>query len=74
MIKRKKKLNKYVCAYIGMVSEHYKNDFDWFVIMAYDKKEAKEKMDMLLRKRLVKGKPSLMLMSTFENKLKQLNK
>jgi hypothetical protein len=70
---RKQKLKKYVCAYYGMVSEHYKRELDWFVIMAYDKREAKEKMDMYLQRRLVKGKPSLMLMSTFEKKLKELN-
>ena len=38
-----------------------------------DDVEAKEKMDMYLQRRLVKGKPSLMLMSTFEKKLKELN-
>ena len=66
---RKPKLKKYICQYYGWISGYGDWDCDEFTIMAYDKKEAIEKANLRLRGSLIKGKPYVILESTY--KLKQ---
>ena len=70
MIIRKKKLKKYICQYYGWISGYGDWDCDDFVVMAYDKKEATQKVNDRLKTSLLKGKPSIMLLSTYQNKMK----
>ena len=56
-------MKKYICQYCGL------SNLDCFLIMAYDKKEATEKMNQILMTKIVKGKPSLLLLSSFKSKM-----
>jgi hypothetical protein len=67
---KKRKLKKYICQYYGWIAHYGDWDCDDFIIMAYDKKEATEKMNDKMKTRLTKGEPSLMLLSTYKAKMK----
>ncbi len=55
-------MKKYICQYNGL------SKLDSFLIMAYDKIEATEKMNRILLTKIVKGKPSLLLLSSYNAK------
>ena len=67
---RKKKLKKYICQYYGWISGYGDWDCDDFIVIAYDKKEATQKVNDRLKTSLLKGKPSVMLLSTYKAKQK----
>jgi len=70
MMYKQKKLKKYVCVYYGWISGYGDWDIDDFVLMAYDKDEAKQKVKERLQSVLIKGEPAVMLKSTYDNKMK----
>lgn len=73
-LNKPKKLKKYICQYYGWIASYGDWDCDDFIIMAYDKTEATAKMKDLMKRRLTKGKPHLMLLSTYTAKMKAFEK
>jgi hypothetical protein len=67
---KKKKLKKYVCVYYGWITGYGDWDIDDFVLMAYDKDEARQKVKERLQTVLTKGEPTVILKSTFDKKMK----
>ena len=67
---KQKKLKKYVCVYYGWTTGYGDWDINDFVLMAYDKDEAKQKVKERLQSVLIKGEPAVMLKSTYDNKMK----
>lgn len=69
-LKRKMKFKKYIVQYYGWISSYGDWDCDDFVVLAENMTEAKKVMDQRLQNKLLKGKPSIMLLSTFKAKMK----
>ena len=68
--KRKIKFKKYIVQYYGWISSYGDWDCDDFVILAENKDEAIKIMDQRLQSKLLKGEPSIMLLSTYKAKMK----
>ena len=69
-LKRKMKFKKYIVQYYGWISSYGDWDCDDFVILAENKDEAKKVMNQRLQSKLLKGKPSIMLLSTYKAKMR----
>ena len=63
-------MKKYIVQYYGWIAGYGDWDCDDFVVMAYNIKDAKEIMEQRMTGKLIKGKPSIMLLSTFTKKMK----
>lgn len=68
--KRKMKFKKYIVSYYGWISSYGDWDCDDFIVLAENIAEAKKVMTQRLQNILLKGKPSIMLLSTFTAKMK----
>jgi hypothetical protein len=67
---KKIKMKKYIVQYYGWIAGYGDWDCDDFVVMAYNIKDAKEIMEQRLTGKLIKGTPSIMLLSTYTQKMK----
>ena len=67
------RLRKYIVQYYGWIGGYGDFDVDDFIVRAPNLKEAKVIMNDRLKKVLLKGKPSIMLYSTFVKKMNEWN-